>query len=261
MTPWDQLDITAVTGSLKAVPSGKSVLITSDEQTTMSVSAEADFNSVTYENVPVSSSGTTVTESSEGICTVIYDNETIHEEEFGYSVIFDSGTGSEVPSLSNVHQGSLLEKPSDPERPGYFFEGWYKNEEMVIRYENGYLRDGGLNYCWEERDHPETFYIKPISSKEIVETICKDGAGKCYWAENPNVLEQPEKLAISESTRQKCQQTFAIRKRAYNLEEDKTYQTLPLREELKAQKARPANSNTAIPANVAARLIAAKRGR
>ncbi len=141
------------------------------------------------------------------------------------------------------------------------FEGWYKNEEMVIRYENGYLRDGGLNYCWEERNHPETFYIKPISSKEIVETICKDGAGKCYWAENPNVLEQPEKLAISESTRQKCQQTFAIRKRAYNLEEDKTYQTLPLREELKAQKARPANSNTAIPANVAARLIAAKRGR
>ena len=135
MTPWDQLDITAVTGSLKAVPSGKSVLITSDEQTTMSVSAEADFNSVTYENVPVSSSGTTVTESSEGICTVIYDNETIHEEEFGYSVIFDSGTGSEVPSLSNVHKGSLLEKPSDPERPGYFFEGWYKDEKFTEQWD------------------------------------------------------------------------------------------------------------------------------
>lgn len=141
------------------------------------------------------------------------------------------------------------------------FEGWYKNEDMVLRYENGYLRDGGLNYCWEESNHPETFYVKPISSKEIVETICRDASGKCYWADNPKVLEQPEKLAISESTRQKCQQTFAIRKKAYNLDEDKTYQTLPLREELKAQKTKAANSNKAIPANVAARLMAAKRGR
>ncbi|MBR1777578.1 MAG: hypothetical protein IJ752_03205 [Alphaproteobacteria bacterium] len=141
------------------------------------------------------------------------------------------------------------------------FEGWYKNEEMVVRYENGYLRDGGLNYCWEERNHPETFYVKPVSSKEIVETICRNASGKCYWADNPKVLEQPEKQAVSESTRKKCQQTFAIRKNMYNLEEDKTYQTLPLREELKAQKKKPANTNAAIPANVAAQLIAARRGR
>lgn len=141
------------------------------------------------------------------------------------------------------------------------FEGWYKNEEMVLRYEYGYLRDGGLNYSWDERNHPETYYNKPVTSKEIVDAICIAPSGEGYWENDPNVLEQPEKLAITESTLKRCKQAFMIRKSAFNLEEDKTYQTLPLREELKAQKQKSANSNTAIPANVAARLMAARRGR
>ena len=141
------------------------------------------------------------------------------------------------------------------------FEGWYQNEEMVLRYEYGYLRDGGLNYSWDERNHPETYYVKPITSKQIVETVCRDSKGKCYWSDNPDVLEQPEKLAITESTKKKCQQAFMIRKSGFNLEEDKTYQSLPLREELKANKQKAANSNTAMPAMAAAKLIAARRGR
>lgn len=52
-----------------------------------------------------------------------------------------------------------------------------------------------------------------------------------------------------------------IRKNGFNLEEDKTYQTLPLREELKAQKQKPANSNSSVPAAAVARLMAARRGR
>lgn len=143
------------------------------------------------------------------------------------------------------------------------FEGWYQNEEMVLRYEYGYLRDGGLSYSWDERNHPETYYIKPITSGQIVETVCRDPAGKCYWSDNPDILEQPEKLAITESTRKKCEQAFMIRKNAFNLKEDKTYQSLPLREELKArkQKQKPANSNAPAPAAAVAKLAAARRGR
>ncbi len=140
------------------------------------------------------------------------------------------------------------------------FEGWFKNEEMVLRYEYGYLRDGGLSYSWDERNHPETYYYKPVTSKEIVETICSDPSGKCYFAHDPNVLEQPEKLAITESTMKKCKQAFMIRQNAFGLPEDKTYTSLPLRENLKAQKQKNANSNK-MPANVAARLIAARRSR
>lgn len=167
----------------------------------------------------------------------------------------------EVPEIAEAFL-SAAEKGSHTVTPKMMragFEGWYENEERLRGYEKGSLHRA-LDASWDERNNPASYYVKPVSSKQIVEAICRDAAGKCYWAENPDVLEQPQKLAVMESTVKKCTQAFLIRKNGYNLEEDKTYKALPLREELAVQKQKAAPVN-AVSVDAVVRLAAAKRAR
>lgn len=168
---------------------------------------------------------------------------------------------TEVPEVAKAFLSAAKgdERTATPAMLRAGFEGWYDNEERLRGYEKGALHSG-LNASWDERNDPASYYAKPLSSRQIVEAICRDAAGKCYWAQNPDVLEQPQKLAVTEATVKKCEQAFLIRKSGYNLEEDKTYKTLPLREELKAQKQKAAPVNT-VSAGTVARLAAAKRAR
>ena len=50
-----------------------------------------------------------------------------------YTVSFQSNEGTEVAS-QNVVSGSMAEKPEDPEKEGYFFDGWYSDANTSIPY-------------------------------------------------------------------------------------------------------------------------------
>ena len=41
-----------------------------------------------------------------------------------------------VESMYVVNGGVTVE-PEEPERTGYWFEGWYQNEELTFRFANG----------------------------------------------------------------------------------------------------------------------------
>ena len=44
----------------------------------------------------------------------------------GFTVLFDSKGGTDVPSQSQMY-GQLLDEPEPPTREGYTFTGWYKD--------------------------------------------------------------------------------------------------------------------------------------
>ena len=51
-----------------------------------------------------------------------------------YTVSFQSNGGTEVASQSVVN-GNMAEKPEDPEKEGYFFDGWYSDADTSIPYD------------------------------------------------------------------------------------------------------------------------------
>jgi len=55
------------------------------------------------------------------------------EEVKEANVIFFTGNNNvnTIPSLLNMPVGEAVEAPEDPERAGFFFEGWYKNVELT----------------------------------------------------------------------------------------------------------------------------------
>lgn len=71
--------------------------------------------------------------------TIILKDYTLYakwEEDTGTStyakVFFNSKGGSEVPTLENIVLGSKINKPEDPIRKGYIFEGWYKDTHGTL---------------------------------------------------------------------------------------------------------------------------------
>ena len=51
-----------------------------------------------------------------------------------YTVSFQSNGGTEISSQSVVN-GTKAEKPEAPEKEGYFFDGWYSDEETSVSYD------------------------------------------------------------------------------------------------------------------------------
>ena len=46
-----------------------------------------------------------------------------------YTVTFDTDGGSDAPEAQKVEEGKKAEKPEDPTKTGYTFDGWYNGEE------------------------------------------------------------------------------------------------------------------------------------
>lgn len=73
-----------------------------------------------------------------------------------YTVKFDTQGGSEISSLS-VTSGNTIEKPSDPEREGYTFAGWYTDKECTAEFdfETKTTKSITLYAKWTEAVEPE----------------------------------------------------------------------------------------------------------
>ena len=127
-TPWYTVKISGESTGFTMTPNGDSVTVVSFEETTVDITAKSDFNDVTLHDVNVDTTESQIRESEDN-CVVVQDGQIIAGEIFGYSVAFNSQMGTNVPTLTNVPYGSLIEEPTDPTKTGYIFEGWFVDEE------------------------------------------------------------------------------------------------------------------------------------
>lgn len=56
--------------------------------------------------------------------------EEIIPEQESFTVSFDTDGGSDVPPVT-VLDGETFDKPDDPTKNGFTFEGWYKEAELT----------------------------------------------------------------------------------------------------------------------------------
>jgi len=100
------------------------------------------------------------------------DDENDGGNEETYTVTFDVSGGNEVIPNQTVKSGGKIEKPTDPTRDGYMFDGWYVGEEKWvfagynvtedvtlvakwINYNITYELDGGVN----AENNPATYTV------------------------------------------------------------------------------------------------------
>ena len=116
-----------------------------------------------------------------------------------YTVTFDSNGGTPI-SPQDVKYCKLVTKPADPEKPGYIFEGWFKDEQLTTKwrfskdkmpagdialyakwtpedYHINYILNGGIN----NPNNPESYNIE--SNKIWLRTPTKTGYLFLGWYE------------------------------------------------------------------------------
>lgn len=93
-------------------------------------------------------------------CQLINSNKVV-------TVTFDSNGGSEVSSIQ-VNKGELIEKPSDPIREGFEFDGWYLNDQLFI-FTKAIEKDITLIAKWNE---VLTYYT--VTFVDYDETVLKE---------------------------------------------------------------------------------------
>ena len=125
-TPWYLIEIEGTsTGFTAEAVNGT---VQSASAADVQVAVESDLNRYEISNVPIDTDGIQVVEGNNLTCEILSDDEIIGRGTFGYSVVFDSSHGTNVETLTNVPAGSKIQKPEDPTRDGYVFEGWYKEK-------------------------------------------------------------------------------------------------------------------------------------
>ncbi len=94
------------------------------------------------------------------------------------------------------------EKTASPEMMQGAFDGWFKNKAIMDIYEKSMIFNDCLgNSLRDYSDSKRTdFFKREMSSAKIVNMICHDVTGKCYWADKPDVLEEPARLQVAEAT-------------------------------------------------------------
>ena len=135
------------------------------------------------------------------------------------------------------------------------FNGWYKDAWMMEAYERAYFIDEMRQSMKEEKLLPA--YDGKLSSEEIVTMFCSGVDGKCYWADRPKVLEEPERLEIAMSTRNVAKKFFEVRQMRDGKAPDPSLDELDIRGDF-SRKNRKTEAER--PAGSVARLIASAKG-
>ena len=127
------------------------------------------------------------------------------------------------------------------------FNGWYKDVGTVISYEEDYII-GTMKEALKGKNEDMPPYDQNATSEEIVNQFCFNAEGKCYWADNPQVLNDYEKLAVSEDTHRMAQTFFSVRQQRTGQEADKTLNDVDVRRTVwfKKEKAAVSKDNPAV---------------
>jgi uncharacterized repeat protein (TIGR02543 family) len=65
-------------------------------------------------------------ESNKVIKTII-----VNKKPITYAATFNTNGGSEIQSVTGLASGSTITKPEDPSKPGFVFDGWYKDAQYA----------------------------------------------------------------------------------------------------------------------------------
>jgi len=114
---------------------------------------------------------------------ITYKNGTLTVSENGetakyYTVTFNlSGKGNDIIN-TGAKEGSLLEKPQDPQAEGYTFTGWYKNQSCTVLWDfatDTVTSDITLYAGWKENNNDPDISDNPSVGDVLPEDIPTDG--------------------------------------------------------------------------------------
>lgn len=133
------------------------------------------------------------------------------------------------------------------------FDGWYKGDSMVQRYETGYIVQGSLVRCWDPSTDKETYFTKKTTSAQILKTICADNDGGCYWEGELDTLNRPERLLINEATVKRADDVLDGFEQSTGKTYDRGYRDMPRRETFRAEPEKTNGPSPAVRKKIAAR--------
>jgi len=112
-----------------------------------------------------------------------------------YTVTFDSKGGSEIPSQI-VPYKALVKAPSDPEKEGYLFIGWYKNKEFTKAWDfakDVVTEDLTLYARWMKENHGCDITFKDIDHNWAQDMI-KEVSERCIIIGFPDGTFRPNDM-------------------------------------------------------------------
>lgn len=112
------------------------------------------------------------------------------------------------------------------------FLGWYDNSLTKQGYEDAYIHDP-MSIAISKEKEGELPYAKEEKSADVVALFCQGSDGKCYFSNNPDILETPSMLDITETSVNKIDYFFKMREERTGIAPDMSYKSLQKREEYK----------------------------
>ena len=109
------------------------------------------------------------------------------------------------------------------------FDGWYADDRVVRAYEENYIEKGILTECLGKKEKFKNFFYKRTTSEMIVRQVCLDGKGKCYWDNNPFVLNEPHRLMVDEATVRRAEKVLTGIEKITGVKQNHSYRNLPIR--------------------------------
>ena len=122
------------------------------------------------------------------------------------------------------------------------FNGWYRDVAMMEAYEEGYISDT-MHYAMKHPKEGMPDYDKNVKSEDVVALFCSNAKGKCYWADNPQVLNERDKLSISADTYNTAQRFFEVREMRTGKKPDPSLDEVDVRLDLFTQGRRADKEN------------------
>ena len=127
-----------------------------------------------------------------------------------------------------INAASSKNAPVDDKMLQGAFNGWYKDIPMMEAYEEGYIVDVMQN-AMRGRKGAMPKYNREVKSEDIVNLFCSNANGECYWADNPQILNEREKLSISADTYNAAKVFFEVREMRTGKKPDISMETLDVR--------------------------------
>lgn len=128
-TPWYSVTVEGTSTGMTVIPGSDGTVISSEEDTTVTVSAEDDYNTIVFETIDlVAEEEVELYEDPENPGTGVIEAE---RRSMGNTLIFMSRGGTPIEAQRNIPDGGCATRPADPTRYGFVFDGWYTNPECT----------------------------------------------------------------------------------------------------------------------------------
>lgn len=125
--PWYTVDIKGCSKGIAAALKDGIVEVESKTEMVADFTVGTVFNEIVIPGIILNGVVTKVEEGENRTCSITRNSEIVTTNTYGFSVIFDSQMGTAITSLPNVSSGTKVDEPTSPTRPGYLFEGWFKD--------------------------------------------------------------------------------------------------------------------------------------